>query len=89
LLSDDEIRKDGNNRDYFRRQSLLDALTQIKLGAIYFVPLVMFIILILLIYHYIKINEYDKIEKIVSGLGGLVGGYIIRSLQSQNILPKD
>ena len=82
LKDDKQLQLDGKNRAHERNQKMLDAGTKVGNAAIYIVPTLVIVWLIIMLFHYIFTNNWNAIESGGQSLLIYVGGYITRFLQT-------
>ena len=58
ILNDDELKLDEKNNDYVRSEQIKTAFNNICIFFVYFFPIIIVIWLGIMVYHYIKTNDY-------------------------------
>lgn len=89
LLTDEQIERDGKNKDHERDQLIKNTITYLSVAALIGIAVFLFGMFIALAIHYYATDQFDKIEKIGFTIGGAAVGYMVRYFQSRRILPKD
>lgn len=84
----DFIDKNKTLSDYGRYESVQKSATVVARIAIYILPVAVFFGILILMGHFIYIEDWDSYEKVIYGSVGVVVGYISHFLEKNGITKK-
>lgn len=85
ILTEEQIRQEGQVRDHLRKQILLDTVNTVIRYSIIIVPLLVFIWAVTMSIHFLLVGDWKSFDDFGKAVGYVVVGYVLSYLQQNGL----